>query len=99
MLNHHNVLQAEKLGGRRHRVTLHVPSRPNHSGSLVEYYESVANSFAYEHDAKVVEIINIALNPFRESATMVFEVKAYKHPEKHRTIHKFIAAGRNRIDA
>jgi hypothetical protein len=78
---------------------LHVPSRPSSPDNLAGYYESVAQSFAYEHDAKVVEIINIALNPFRESATMVFEVKAYKHPEKHRTIHKFIAAGRNRIDA
>jgi hypothetical protein len=86
---HHNVIQSVPVSKRLHRVTLLVLSRPENNAEWVAYYNGVADKFAYDHDAKVVGKIDVSPNPFRESAVIFFDLKAWKHPEKHKYNYNF----------
>lgn len=83
MFNDPNLIAFEQMSPRRHKITLLVLTRPDHPKDYLVYFRSIADAFAYTHKAKLNSDVSVELNPFRESAVVVFEIKGYKRPEKH----------------
>lgn len=83
MFNDPNLIAFEQLSPRRHKITLLVLTRPDRSEEYLAYFRALADAFAYTHKAKLNSDVDVELNPFRESAVVVFEIKGYKRPEKH----------------
>lgn len=93
MLNDPNMIRFTQISARKHEITLLVMTRPEHPKDYLDFYRAIAARFAFDHGAKLVSDVDVDLNPFRESATMTFTIKGYKHPEKHRDIHAYSRAG------
>lgn len=91
MLNDPNLIAFEQLSPRRHKITLLVLTRPDHPKEYLVYFRSLANDFAYTHKAKLTSDVDVELNPFRESAIVTFEIKGYKHPNKHQTLSRYLS--------
>lgn len=91
MLNDPNLIAFEQVSPRRHKITLLVLTRPDHPEEYLTYFRSLADAFAYTHKAKLHSDVAVELNPFRESAVVVFEIKGYKHPEKHAGLSNYFS--------
>lgn len=83
MFNDPNLIAFEQLSPRKHRITLLVLTRPNHPKDYLTFFRTLASDYAYVHKSKLISDVNVELNPFRESAIVIFDIKGYKHPEKH----------------
>lgn len=86
---HHSVIEAHRVTKRRHRIRLLVTTRPADATEYLDYYTAKAEEFAYEHNAKLVGSIDATFLPFTDSAILLFDVKEYKHPEKHPYVFDF----------
>lgn len=83
--------EATKISRRRHRIRLLVPTQPDNREEYHSFCVARAKDFAHRHNAKLVALLDVDPLPFREGAIITFEVKEFKHPEKHPYV--FNAAG------
>lgn len=86
MLNDPNLIRFTQISARKHEITLLVLTRPDNAKDYLEYFRGIAAHYAYTHKAKLISDVDVELNPFRESATVTFVIKGYKHPEKHQSL-------------
>lgn len=88
MFNDPNLIAFEQLSPRRHRITLLVLTRPNDPKDYLGYFRTLATNYAYTHKAKLISDVDVELNPFRESSIVIFDIKGYKHPDKHQSLFR-----------
>lgn len=74
----YEVLSAEAISKNKHNVALMVPTRPPENSNLVEYYNKVSEDFAVKYHCVIVEVTEVRLNPFRESALVFLTVTTKK---------------------
>lgn len=84
-----NVVSAELIKGRKHKITLHVPTRPSDASELLGFYNKIAADFCKEYDCKFAGDLDVSLNHYNESSILVFFVKEFKPSSKkrHRNVH------------
>lgn len=91
MFNDPNLIAFEQLSPRKHRITLLVMTRPADPKDYLGFFRTLASDYAYTHKAKLTSDVDVELNPFRESSIVTFEIKGYKHPEKHQTLSRSLS--------
>lgn len=86
MFSDPNLIRFTQISSRKHEITLLVLTRPEHPADYFNYFHQIAEAYAFTHKAKLVSTVDVELNPFRESSTLTFVIKGYKHPEKHQSL-------------
>lgn len=79
-----NILSADKIKDTQYRIRLFIPVRPESSVEYLEFFKKVALQFCSDYNCKFNDGLDVALSPANESAILVFNVKEYKHPDKHK---------------
>jgi hypothetical protein len=78
-----NIISAEKLEKRRHKITLLVTTRPEQREDWLPFFNKVAKRFCADYKCKFIGNLDVSLNPMNDGSILVFTVKEYKHPERH----------------
>jgi hypothetical protein len=84
MLDKSNVIRAELVKGRKHKITLHVPFRPDDANLYMEYYTSVAAEFCKMYKCKFAGKLDASFGSMNDGAIIVFFVKEFKPSKKRR---------------
>jgi hypothetical protein len=79
-----NIISADRISNRVHKIVIFVPVRPEDSSQLHEFFNKVAKGFCSDYNCKFDGSLDVSLNRYNEGSILVFNVKEYKHPEKHR---------------
>lgn len=82
----YSIVNVTEIANRTHRVEMYVMTRPDSAVNLLGFYTQVVGEFAFKYGARLVGAIDAELSPFSEGAHITFEVKAWKHPERHRGV-------------